>query len=155
MKAYLITALLAVATVGTASANTDWLNDAQAPRADAFVMPSFGEACKQRGGSPVTLMPRTDVGNPWAKSKAPIPGCWEAKVPIITFAEGPPIQIMECEWRKLFEELGGGTWPKCYMKGRGADYWLDSNKVAPPVTVPTKPPRPKYGPLRKPREWDI
>jgi len=145
MKAGLITAMLAIVTVSSASANTD----AQPP--------SFGEACKQRGGSPITLVPRTDVDNPWAKSKAPIPGCWEAKVPIITFAEGPPIRVMECEWRKLFEETGlGGTWPKCYMKGKGAGYWLDTNKVTPPPAIaPATPPRPKYGPLRKPREWDI
>lgn len=150
MKACLIAAMLVVATVSTASANTDWLNDAQHPRTGAT---SFGDACKQRGGSPVTLMPRTDVGNPWAKSKAPIPGCWEAKVPIITFAEGPPIQIMECEWRKLFEELGGGSWPKCYMTAKPSP-WLDANKV-PPATTPTPPPRAKPGPLRRPREWDI
>lgn len=116
----LITALLAVVTVSTASAGSmDWLNDAQAPRTDAFVAGNFGEACKQRGGAPMTLVPRTVVGNPWAKTMAPISGCWEAKAPLITFADRAPIQVLDCEWRKLFEgDIHGATHQECFFKGK-------------------------------------
>jgi len=122
MKVYLITAVLAVATVSTASAQgANWLNDAVPPPSGVMTPPaSFGEACKQRGGNWLSLVPRTTVDNPWAKTMAPISGCWEAKEPLITFAEGPPIQVLDCEWRKLFEAFPGAKHPDCYTVDRDA-----------------------------------